>query len=439
MGFILSKFRRKKKTQEVLEGIEKEINRITASKKQNVASQNSVIKYILTYGVVFWLLALGCIYYLYRSAKKRDEYILLLPLVILIPCLLFLFRRILSWWYHRKIVKEDSKLIKLKDEKTKILEEVMEKETYKVATQILEKFDPSRLSASKQNQGERGVLSGRPLGGGMDVRKRPQPQAQNLNTSLALPNKPVQRPATNLNQTIATMPTTVGANPPVPAAALRGPAAGRGGPPLPRPILPRDRGYLDKFVEYLVGDGPANRYALICRQCQSHNGMALREEFEYISYRCCYCHYWNPARKQRPVAPRLPDPSIIQSTDVDSSDESSKSERNSVAGSRRSSITEDPKFQEVKQPDDATMAASQEISPATETEAPSPVLEEKENSAEDSAEEDADCDSTSELIEKPAQQPVSDSDHIELINKDDLREDAKVTSEMKDESMDIDT
>ena len=28
---------------------------------------------------------------------------------------------------------------------------------------------------------------------------------------------------------------------------------------------------------------------------------------EYIS-RCCYCHYWNPARKQRPVAPRLPDP-----------------------------------------------------------------------------------------------------------------------------------
>ena len=80
------------------------------------------------------------------------------------------------------------------------------------------------------------------------------------------------------------------------------------GPPLPRPILPRERGYLDKFVEFLVGflliqniqvlfkvvyipyfpkvgDGPANRYALICRQCESHNGMALREEFEYIAFR----------------------------------------------------------------------------------------------------------------------------------------------------------
>ena len=57
------------------------------------------------------------------------------------------------------------------------------------------------------------------------------------------------------------------------------------GPPLPRPMLPRERGYLDKFVEFLVGDGPSNRYALICRQCESHNGMALREEFEYVAYR----------------------------------------------------------------------------------------------------------------------------------------------------------
>lgn len=35
-------------------------------------------------------------------------------------------------------------------------------------------------------------------------------------------------------------------------------------------------------MEYLVGDGPSNRYALICKQCLSHNGMALKEEFEYV-------------------------------------------------------------------------------------------------------------------------------------------------------------
>jgi hypothetical protein len=52
--------------------------------------------------------------------------------------------------------------------------------------------------------------------------------------------------------------------------------------PMPRPILQRDRSYLDKLVEYLVGDGPSNRYALICKECESHNGMALKEEFEYL-------------------------------------------------------------------------------------------------------------------------------------------------------------
>lgn len=33
--------------------------------------------------------------------------------------------------------------------------------------------------------------------------------------------------------------------------------------------------------------------------------MAVREEFEYISFRCCYCYHLNPARKKRPTAPKL--------------------------------------------------------------------------------------------------------------------------------------
>merc|ERR1712141_330630 len=105
------------------------------------------------------------------------------------------------------------------------------------------------------------------------------------------------------------------------------------GPPLPRPVLPRERGYMDRVVEYLVGDGPSNRFALICKQCQSHNGMALKEEFEYIAYRCCYCHYWNPARKQRPTAPKLEASSTLR---TQASTESSSSEEESTTESRPS-------------------------------------------------------------------------------------------------------
>jgi len=56
-----------------------------------------------------------------------------------------------------------------------------------------------------------------------------------------------------------------------------------------------------QMVEYLVGDGPNNRYPLVCRKCHSHNGMALRDEFEYLTFRCAYCYHMNSAPKTRPV------------------------------------------------------------------------------------------------------------------------------------------
>ena len=55
---------------------------------------------------------------------------------------------------------------------------------------------------------------------------------------------------------------------------------------MPRPVLPRERGVVDRFIEYLIGDGPSNRFALVCRRCESHNGMALKEEFPYLGEQC---------------------------------------------------------------------------------------------------------------------------------------------------------
>jgi hypothetical protein len=51
---------------------------------------------------------------------------------------------------------------------------------------------------------------------------------------------------------------------------------------LPRPIIAPNRTILDKILDFLIGEGPNNRYALICKSCHFHNGMALREEFEFV-------------------------------------------------------------------------------------------------------------------------------------------------------------
>merc|ERR1719186_357647 len=203
----------------------------------------------------------------------------------------------------------------------------MEKETYKVAKVILHKF-------TQTNTGENPAA---PVeGGGVNANDAQLKRRANLNNSLPVTSSSTAR-TDKLNTSMAVNNThrSVGRNvhghgapqdpsgkgrlgaPPLPLTqppVAGGPSRSAPGPPLPRPVLPRERGYLDKFVEFLVGDGPANRFALICRQCQSHNGMALREEFEFVAYRCCYCYYWNPARKQRPVAPKLADqPSLTAS------------------------------------------------------------------------------------------------------------------------------
>lgn len=235
---------------------------------------------------------------------------MLLPFLIS-PFLVLGLRRFLTWYYHRKIVSNEKKLEELKKKKLKILDEVMETETYKVAKEILDKF-------GDKNQGSRplpGLSAVFNKQGSVDsqLRKRnvgdPQGQGRpNLNQSLPVTSaskpgvgvKPAGAgPPSKLNTSMSSVTQRPG---PHPGSAQSTPGmpgqpgtrqlpsmgpggGGRPGPPLPRPILPRERGYLDKFVEFLVGDGPANRYALICRQCESHNGMALREEFEYIAYR----------------------------------------------------------------------------------------------------------------------------------------------------------
>lgn len=42
------------------------------------------------------------------------------------------------------------------------------------------------------------------------------------------------------------------------------------------------------------------RYALICSNCNGHNGMAMPAEFEYLAFQCYICGTFNPARKLRP-------------------------------------------------------------------------------------------------------------------------------------------
>ncbi|XP_026273757.1 endoplasmic reticulum junction formation protein lunapark-A isoform X1 [Frankliniella occidentalis] len=375
MGLLISRFKRKKTTYELLEKLDKDITSIEKYRTNTEQRQRRIVGQLVVYSVGAYVLAAALFYFYWFPSTLREQLICVTPL-LLFPIVVLLLKRILTFYYSRKITKNEQKLCDLRAEKKKILEDVMDKETYKVAKTILEKFAPEQLRSkglqeanstpNKLNAGKTPLASAprgpvqlhqatpsRPVAGlsPTELRRRTLPSAlgnQGPNTvppssisSDSLSTAAMQR-AQFLSGTPMHRPSANGQSF---SSEYRPP-----GPPLPRPVLPRERSYLDRVVDYVVGDGPSNRFALICSSCDSHNGMALKEEFEYLSFRCSYCHYYNPARKQRPQAPRLsPVPgsklhAVGQLQHAGKSDDTSDSEKNSGSDSSDDDSAPEPQL-----------------------------------------------------------------------------------------------
>nr|XP_029524793.1 endoplasmic reticulum junction formation protein lunapark isoform X3 [Oncorhynchus nerka] len=314
MGAVVSRWKAKPTTVELLEGIDKDIKDLEEFRAKNQRLEKLWVGRLLLYSSVLYLITCISVYFCYLPEQWTGRIVMTLPL-FLFPILVWFMRKLLLFLFSKRTERNNDKLEDLKVEKRKILEEVMENETYKNAKLILERFDPE---ANKKVEMEftpirPGQMTPRP---GQELRQRNialRPPVMGAGTT---PTGPLPRsapggppggpPDRGLSATVAQQ-TMMRRPPMTPCTPIPGMGMHPPGPPLARPVLPRDRGAVDRVIEYLVGDGPQNRYALICQQCFSHNGMALKEEFEYIAFRCAYCYVLNHARKTRPQAPRLPE------------------------------------------------------------------------------------------------------------------------------------
>ncbi|XP_038576462.1 endoplasmic reticulum junction formation protein lunapark-A [Micropterus salmoides] len=322
MGAVISWWKAKPSTVEILEGIDKDIQILEEYSEKYQRQLKIWVGRLLLYSSLLYLITCIVVYFWYLPEQLMGRLILSLPFLIF-PLLVWILRKMLIIIFSRRTEKNNDKLEDLKAQKRKILEEVMETETYKNAKMILERFDPD--SNKKIELGSSPVGPQMTPKPGQELRQRnviPKTPTVVVNpasgaaarpplssgptypgrSSHSAPGGPPERTLSAIaaQQGLMRKPVTPGT--PVSGIGMHPP-----GPPLARPVLPRERGAMDRFIEYLVGDGPQNRCALICQQCLSHNGMALKEEFEYVAFRCAYCYFLNPARKIRPQAPRLPE------------------------------------------------------------------------------------------------------------------------------------
>ncbi|NWV99715.1 LNP protein, partial [Machaerirhynchus nigripectus] len=310
----------KPSTVEVLEKIDKEIQTLEEFREKNQRLQKLWVGRLLLYSSLLYLITCLIVYLWCLPDEWTARLTMTLPFFAF-PLIIWCIRTLLIFFFSKRTERNNDALEDLKSQKKKILEEVMEKETYKTAKLILERFDPE--SSAKETELPSAGTSATPRPG-QEIRQRTAAQ-RNASTPAPVtpkqgsPKSPVpaspslQREAPALSglperTAVPSLQSNVlPRRPGSPATSVPGMGLHPPGPPLARPVLPRERGVVDRVIEYLVGDGPQNRYALICQQCFSHNGMALKEEFEYIAFRCAYCFFLNPARKTRPQAPRLPD------------------------------------------------------------------------------------------------------------------------------------
>ncbi|XP_062303094.1 endoplasmic reticulum junction formation protein lunapark-B isoform X1 [Osmerus eperlanus] len=319
MGALLSRWKTKQTTVELLESLDKDIKDLEEFRAKNQRLQKLWVGRLLLYSSMLYLLACLWVYCWNLPEQWSSKLLMALPLLTF-PILVWFMRKLLLFLFTKRTERNNDKLEDLKVEKRKTLEEVMEKETYKNAKLILERFDPeAKKRAEMESTPVRPQMTPRP---GQELRQRgvamrlpdmgtPMTPMPGLGPGAtpagpplhAAPGGPPERGLSATQQDLIRRPPfhmTPGTS--IPGMGFHPP-----GPPLARPVLPQERGTVDRVIEYLVGDGPQNRYALICQQCFSHNGMALKEEFEYLAFRCAYCYTLNPARKTRPQAPRLPE------------------------------------------------------------------------------------------------------------------------------------
>ncbi|CAH8541771.1 unnamed protein product [Schistosoma rodhaini] len=271
----------KKSIVDRLEDIDDEILELESDRSSSIDSEKQFVFRLLFYSFIFFGLSFITVYYYYWPRTVTGKVVICMIFAVYPFCIYFL-KYIFRMMFTRRVNKTNEKLKRLRADKQKLLEEVMEKETFNKAQQILKRFDP--LTFASITVEDKKVP--KPVFGSMinlgtphsEVRRRNNSGDKHLTQGLLGPNLTTQSstPMLGSNQT---------------------PCSKK--PRLLRPLLPRERSIIDKVLDALVGDGPDKRFALICNECSSHNGMALQEEFEYLAFRCCYCNHFNPARRTR--------------------------------------------------------------------------------------------------------------------------------------------
>ena len=173
-----------------------------------------------------------------------------LLVVLLLLAGLFGIKRIINWFYQRKIRNYVDELEILREKKKLKMEEFKKKSGYYKAKRIIERFEEENAQPNKK-----------------DVAEANPPVRQ-----------PIEPPAIYLQEQIPTnMPSFA---PSFQIQQTEPPHRQQQTIPYPQQAA-GSKGWMDRLVDALLGELPdQSKYALICSKCHVHNGLCFPDEIE---------------------------------------------------------------------------------------------------------------------------------------------------------------
>ena len=180
----------------------------------------------------------------------------------------------MAWWFQRKVNSNSEQLAELRAEKRQLLDQVKTKETYKDAVEILQRFGGNDKSFSSPTLSTPGRNNA-----SLNNTKVMINTSTNMTPSSSSFKTPAARQLMNVNSNISALQQRMNSQTPLSYdgnRTLMGPSsmsAVRNIKRTPYPIIDStQKSVVDKMVDYLIGDGPSNRFAMVCQQCYKHNG-----------------------------------------------------------------------------------------------------------------------------------------------------------------------
>ncbi|TDL25384.1 hypothetical protein BD410DRAFT_766007 [Rickenella mellea] len=207
--------------------------------------------------------------------------------LVLGPILIQFSRRIVQTWYSRIGNAEESTLKSLLAKQRTKIEEIKKKTNYYTTKNLLERYDDSPSNTPPNAARRRSMAPNQIL---QQQQQQPgTPQRQQRTAQANGGGAPHQTPANRFPGALSPSPAT--------------------------PLAPPRKQWYDKVADALLGEDEfssggsgsaaanANRYALICQKCFSHNGLVKESLWEDTQYVCPKCGHFNPSvRSQRAAA-----------------------------------------------------------------------------------------------------------------------------------------